>query len=77
MEVLALLITFLVLPLVVLVLLDIQMSDHDRCYLNKEDTGYAVFGQCAGIEDEKGLLSEMCADCPYLESWIRKDKIND
>ncbi|RHT38362.1 hypothetical protein DW790_05785 [Firmicutes bacterium AM31-12AC] len=60
-----------------LYLLTIQLSEYDRCYLNKEDTGYSVFVKCAGIEDENGLLSEMCADCPYLEAWPRKDKIND
>ena len=57
-----------ILPVVVLVLLNVQMSEHDKCYLNKEDTGYAVFGKCAGIE------AEMCADCPYLESWIREGR---
>lgn len=71
---LTVLITFLILLGILQLLLEIRISDCDRCYLDKEDEGYAVFGNCAGIKDGTGHLSGRCADCPYLASWVKEEK---
>lgn len=68
---LTVLIIFLVLLGIFQFSLEVRISDCDRCYLDKEDEGYAVFENCAGIKGGTGLLSGRCADCPYLASWVK------
>lgn len=58
-------------------LLEVCISDYDRCYLDKEDEGYAVFENCAGIKDGTGRLSGRCADCPYLASWVKEEDCDE
>lgn len=67
------LLIFLVLLGTFQLVLDIRISDCDRCYLDREDEGYAVFGNCAGIKDGTGKISGRCADCPYLASWVKEE----
>lgn len=51
-------------------------SYHDKCYINKEDHGYAVFGECSGeVDGDRSTehLDYKCIDCPYLrKTYISK-----
>ena len=53
-------------------------SDYDKCYLEREDEGYAIFGCCGGMTGgtrQTNYLSEICVGCPYLV--LPEEKKND
>ncbi len=62
------LILLLLIVIVVSLVLQLTITDYDKCYQDMEDSGYAVFGHCGGLSGgtwKTGYLHEHCIDCPY------------
>lgn len=52
----------------VLFVLQLIITDYDKCYQDMEDSGYAIFGYCGGLSGgtwNTGYLQEQCVRCPY------------
>lgn len=56
------------------------VSDYDKCYSEREDEGYAVFGCCQGLvggSRNTNYLQEFCINCPYLVLPDKEEKKDD
>ena len=56
------------------------VSDYDKCYSEREDEGYAVFGCCHGLvggSRNTNYLQEFCINCPYLVLLDQEEKKDD
>lgn len=65
------LIIVLVLIMLITPILKSFISDYDKCYSERENEGYAVFGCCHGLNGgtrNTDYLQESCIDCPYFVS---------
>lgn len=75
------LIALFALLLIIAVIVWAVTPEYEKCYSEKEQEGYAVFGCCGGLTGETratGYLSEMCIGCPHYVDLgcdpIRKEK---
>lgn len=63
--------------LLIVLLLSICQTNYEKCYLEREKEGYAVFNMCGGYvggTSTTGYLSESCIGCPYLSKKCNKEK---
>lgn len=64
-------IKFIVLAIILIVIslvFHVSLADRDKCYMKREEEGYAAFLCCGGLTGgtkETGYLQEQCIDCPY------------
>ena len=76
-------IMLLFIGITVMFVLQLIITDYDKCYQDMENRGYAVFGCCGGLSGgtwNTGYLQDQCVYCPYyveINSENRRKKIDD
>ncbi len=69
-----------IVPIFVLFILKMIITDYDKCYSSMEYEGHAAMGSCGGIfggTEDTDYLSESCIDCPYFVMLEKEENKND